>query len=99
MEHYHIKMIIVYNTTKENHGGRFMTQAWVKQPVPMIHLKSQAERGVDEPVVQIPMSLIVMIADVVELAVGIDEAPPEIVSHGHPAVETYADTTVKRLVT
>ena len=92
-------MIIVYNTTKENHGGRLLDPRLGQATCPMIHLKPQAERGVDEPVVQIPMGLIVMIADVVELAVGIDEAPPEVVSHGHPAIETYADTTVKRLVT
>ena len=39
-----------------------------------------------------------MIADVVELPIGIEEIPPKVVSQRHAGIKTDADTTVERFV-
>ena len=39
-----------------------------------------------------------MIADIVELSVGIEEVAPEVVSQRRPRIETDADATVERLL-
>ncbi len=60
-------------------------------------LQPNADRGIDEPVVQIAPGVIVMVADVVELSVGIDEITSEVVGQRCPRIETDAKTAVERL--
>ena len=44
-------------------------------------LQSQTDGGVDEPVVQVAAGVAVVIAHVIELAVGVDEVSPDVVGH------------------
>ena len=48
-------------------------------------LKTKADRGIDEPVVQIAVRVVVMIKDIVELSVGVDIKALEVVSQRHTA--------------
>ena len=74
---------------KSNEYGDFFESSVISQ--------SYTNGTVDEPVVQIAVAGVVMIADIVELPVNVKEVASEVVGQRHSTIETEARTTVKRL--